>query len=139
MNPGYIGLSSYNPIIVGTLITLHLYTAPIAAFWYLMWHLAHFLAHFEDVDDAILEKSVDLDDRNDIICLVMKTYILIIILPVAFYWLLLLGFRYHLFIYSVFAPKAMYSCFHLMVIFINFIIVSIYYLIYNSNTSITKT
>ncbi|XP_073812844.1 phosphatidylinositol glycan anchor biosynthesis class G [Musca autumnalis] len=129
INPGYIGLSSFNPIIVGAMITFNTYCAPINAFLYLMWHMfvtqkssLPLRQEKEQVSNAQLLESTEED-----LYLVISLFTATTVMPVAVYWLLLMGFRYHLFIYSVFAPKAFYECFHILVFYLNFIVTNLYF------------
>lgn len=132
LNPGYIGLSSYNPFVAGLLITLNTYCAHINAFLYLMYHM--FVSHRsmlplrqekEEISNIQLLESTEED-----LCLVYTLFTATTIMPIAVYWCLLVGFRYHLFIYSVFAPKAIYECFHLLVFYANFIVTNLYFRIF---------
>lgn len=68
-----------------------------------------------------------LESTEDDLYLVISLFTATTVMPVAVYWLLLLSFRYHLFIYSVFAPKAFYECFHILVFYLNFIITNLYF------------
>lgn len=129
MNPGYIGLSSYNPFIVGTFITLNTYCAPINAFIYLMWHMFYTQRNILPVRQEKEQHSNIqlLESTEEDLYLVYGLFTATTIMPVAVYWCLLVGFRYHLFIYSVFAPKAFYQCFHLLIFYINFIVTNLYF------------
>lgn len=129
LNPGYIGLSSYNAFLVGSLITFNTFNAPINAFLYLMWHMfatqqksLPMRQEKEQVTAQLLLESTEED-----LYLVISLFTAITVVPVAVYWLLLVGFRHHLFIYSVFAPKAFYECFHILVFYLNFIITNLYF------------
>lgn len=129
LNPGYIGLSSYNPFIVGSLITLNTYSAPINAYLYLMWHMfatqkntLPMRQEKEQITNVELLESTEED-----LYLVVSLFTATTIMPISVYWCFLLCFRYHLFIYSVFAPKAFYECFHLLVFYLNFIVTNLYF------------
>jgi len=39
----------------------------------------------------------------------------------------MLGFRYHLFIYSVFSPKVLYDCYTVLVFYLVFLVTSLYF------------
>ncbi|XP_065365979.1 GPI ethanolamine phosphate transferase 2 isoform X2 [Calliphora vicina] len=129
LNPGYIGLSSYNPFIVGFLITINTFCAPINAFLYLMWHMFATQRNMLPVrqEKEQISNMQLLESTEEDLHLVYSLFAATTIMPVAVYWCLLVGFRNHLFIYSVFAPKAFYECFHLLVFYINFIVTNLYF------------
>ncbi|XP_011190625.2 GPI ethanolamine phosphate transferase 2 [Zeugodacus cucurbitae] len=114
INPGYIGQTTYNPIIVGILVTLNMYSAQFIAFLYLITH--------------ILQESVNKTNglsANEHINFIIYFYTLSIFVPVLIYFWLLLLFRYHLFIYSVFAPKAFYEYYRVFVLFFTYLMTTI--------------
>uniref|UniRef100_A0A1A9X3S4 GPI ethanolamine phosphate transferase 2 n=1 Tax=Glossina brevipalpis TaxID=37001 RepID=A0A1A9X3S4_9MUSC len=132
INPGYIGIKSYNALFVGTLITLNMYCAQINAFLYLLWHMFNTQVQTlpirqekEQITNTQLFESTEED-----LYLVLNLYTTTAVIPVAVYWWLLIAFRYHLFIYSVFAPKAIYECFQILVFYLNFIITTLYFKIF---------
>lgn len=111
------------------MITFNTYCAPISAFLYLMWHMfvtqkssLPLRQEKEQVSNAQLLESTEED-----LYLVISLFAATTVMPVAVYWLLLMGFRYHLFIYSVFAPKAFYECFRILVFYLNFIVTNLYF------------
>uniref|UniRef100_A0A1A9ZNE3 GPI ethanolamine phosphate transferase 2 C-terminal domain-containing protein n=1 Tax=Glossina pallidipes TaxID=7398 RepID=A0A1A9ZNE3_GLOPL len=129
INPGYIGLKSYNALLVGSLITLNMYCAQINAYLYLVWHMFNTQVQTlpirqekEQITNMQLFESTEED-----LYLVLNLYTTTTVVPVAVYWWLLIAFRYHLFIYSVYAPKAIYECFQILVFYLNFIITTLYF------------
>ncbi|XP_023308547.2 GPI ethanolamine phosphate transferase 2 isoform X1 [Lucilia cuprina] len=129
INPGYIGLKSYNPFVVGVFITLNTYCAPINTFLYLIWHMfatQRNLLPIRQEKEQISNMQL-LESTEEDLHLVYSLYTATTVMPVAVYWCILVGFRYHLFIYSVFAPKAFYECFHLLVFYLNFILTNLYF------------
>ncbi|XP_049307763.1 uncharacterized protein LOC105228950 [Bactrocera dorsalis] len=115
LNPGYIGQTSYNPIIVGILVTLNMYSAQFIAFLYLITHI---------LQESDNNKTHDLS-ANEHIDFIIYFYTLSIFVPVLIYLWLLLFFRYHLFIYSVFAPKALYEFYRVIVLFFTYLMTTI--------------
>lgn len=129
INPGYIGLKSYNALLVGSLITLNMYCAQINAYLYLVWHMFNTQVQTlpirqekEQITNMQLFESTEED-----LYLVLNLYTTTTVVPVAVYWWLLIAFRYHLFIYSVYAPKAIYECFQILVFYLNFIMTTLYF------------
>lgn len=128
LNPGYIGLTSYNPLIVGPLITINTFCAPINAYLYLMWHmLSSQRNNLQNHQEREIITNVQLFQSTEDLYVVYSLFTVSITIPITVYWCLLVGFRYHLFIYSVFAPKAVYECFHLLVFYLSFILTNLYF------------
>ncbi|XP_068147510.1 GPI ethanolamine phosphate transferase 2 [Drosophila tropicalis] len=121
LTPGYIGQSSYNPVIVGLFVTIHTYCAEIHSFLYL---IIHTLRTSDLRGVGIMQMQPAYSTATD--SLVVPLYATLIILPVAFYLCLMVGFRYHLFIYSVFSPKVLYDCYMVLVFYMVFLITSLY-------------
>ncbi|XP_053962637.1 GPI ethanolamine phosphate transferase 2 isoform X1 [Anastrepha ludens] len=121
LNPGYIGQTTYNPIIVGILVTLNMYSAPLTAFVYLVTHI------LQESDIIKTNKLCTTEHIN----FILYFYTLSIFLPVLIYFWLLLFFRYHLFIYSVFAPKAFYEYYRVIVLFLTVFMTTINLYIFN--------
>lgn len=95
LNAGYIGLSSFNFGPVAILLTINTFSGPILAF------LA-FVHHFYDCNK-------DLSIRY-----VLRAMCLIIVVPFVSYAFIVLAFRQHLFIWSVFSPKLLYESYYLV-------------------------
>ncbi|XP_023165186.1 GPI ethanolamine phosphate transferase 2 [Drosophila hydei] len=121
LNPGYMGQTSYNPSIVAFFVTLNTYSAEIHSFLYLIVHTLR--ADLRSVGIIQLQppyaRAVD--------TLVVPLYAALVLLPVAFYLCLMLVFRYHLFIYSVFSPKVLYDCYTVLVFYLVFLSTSLYF------------
>uniref|UniRef100_A0A1I8P023 GPI ethanolamine phosphate transferase 2 C-terminal domain-containing protein n=1 Tax=Stomoxys calcitrans TaxID=35570 RepID=A0A1I8P023_STOCA len=132
LNPGYVGLSSYNPLVAGSFITLNTYSAPIISFLYLMWHMFTTRKTCLPTNQQNSNGSF-LNSKDDDLYLVISLFAAATVMPVAVYWLLLVGFRHHLFIYSVFAPKAFYECFNILVFYLNFILTNLYFRLFQLN------
>ncbi|EDW02589.1 GPI ethanolamine phosphate transferase 2 [Drosophila grimshawi] len=121
LTPGYIGQTSYNPIIVGFFVTLNTYSAEIHSFLYLIVHTLR--ADLRSVGIMQLQPSYARAAHS----LVAPLYAALVLLPAAFYLLLMVGFRYHLFIYSVFSPKVLYDCYTVFVFYLVFLTTSLYF------------
>ncbi|XP_062128332.1 uncharacterized protein LOC133840490 [Drosophila sulfurigaster albostrigata] len=121
LTPGYIGQTSYNPVIVGFFVTLNTYSAEIHSFLYLIVHTLR--ADLRSV--GIIQSLPSYAKAADSI--VAPLYAALVMLPAAFYLCLMVGFRYHLFIYSVFSPKVLYDCYTVLVFYLVFLSTSLYF------------
>ncbi|KAH8415928.1 hypothetical protein KR222_003907 [Zaprionus bogoriensis] len=121
LTPGYIGQTSYNPIVVGFFVTLNTYGADIHSFLYLMVHTLR--ADLRSV--GIIQLQPPYARAAD--SLVAPLYAALLMLPAAFYLCLMVGFRYHLFIYSVFSPKVLYDSYTVLVFYLVFLSTSLYF------------
>ncbi|KAH8373021.1 hypothetical protein KR009_010522 [Drosophila setifemur] len=121
LTPGYIGQTSYNPAIVGFFVTLNTYSAEIHAFLYLIVHTLR--SDLRSVGIMHLQPPYSIAADS----LIAPLYAALIMLPAAFYLCLMVGFRYHLFIYSVFSPKVLYDCYTVLVFYLVFLVTSLYF------------
>ncbi|XP_037945337.1 GPI ethanolamine phosphate transferase 2 [Teleopsis dalmanni] len=129
LNPGYIGQTSYNPIIVGTFVTLNTYCAYIVAFLYLILHTfsiqAKQMPRREEKEQVTNSALVIVNEKQ--LQYVISLYTISTIMPVAAYLGLMMIFRYHLFIYSVFAPKFFYEVYNVFVFYFIFALTNLYF------------
>lgn len=95
LNAGYIGLSTFHFGPVAALLTINTFSGPILAF-------LSFVYHF-------YEGSTDQSIRH-----VLRVMCLIIVMPFLCYAFIVLAFRQHLFIWSVFSPKLLYESYFLV-------------------------
>ncbi|XP_067632875.1 GPI ethanolamine phosphate transferase 2 isoform X2 [Eurosta solidaginis] len=121
LNPGYIGQSTYKPLIVGIFVTLNMYSAQFISFVFLIVHILNYN------NDLSNKKELN---SNEQIQFILYFYTLSIFVPVLIYFSLLLFFRYHLFIYSVFAPKALYEYYRVIVLFLTLLLTTINFFIF---------
>ncbi|XP_016990044.1 GPI ethanolamine phosphate transferase 2 [Drosophila rhopaloa] len=121
LTPGYIGQTSYNPVIVGLFVTLNTFSAEIHAFLYLVVHTLR--SDLRSVGIMQLQPPYSIAADS----LIAPLYAALIMLPAAFYLCLMVGFRYHLFIYSVFSPKVLYDCYTVLVFYLVFLVTSLYF------------
>ncbi|EDX06027.1 GPI ethanolamine phosphate transferase 2 [Drosophila simulans] len=121
LTPGYIGQTNYNPSIVAIFVTLNTYSADIHAFLYLVVHTLR--SDLRSVGIMQLQPPYSIAADS----LIAPLYAALIMLPAAFYLCLLVGFRYHLFIYSVFSPKVLYDCYTVLVFYLVFLVTSLYF------------
>lgn len=98
-----------------------MYSAQFIAFLYLITHI---------LQESDTNKTNDLS-ANEHINFIIYFYTLSIFVPVLIYLWLLLFFRYHLFIYSVFAPKALYEYYRVIVLFFTYLMTTINLYIYD--------
>ncbi|KAH8319714.1 hypothetical protein KR074_004393 [Drosophila pseudoananassae] len=127
LTPGYIGQTSYNPVIVGLFVTLNTYSAEIHAFLYLMVHTLR--ADLRNVGIMQLQPPYSIAADS----LIVPLYAALVMLPAAFYLCLMVGFRYHLFIYSVFSPKVLYDCYTVLVFYLVFLVTSLYFKLFKND------
>ncbi|PSN33314.1 GPI ethanolamine phosphate transferase 2 [Blattella germanica] len=102
---GYVGQTGYNPIIVGALLITNTYTAPVLSYLLLVSNLI-FQNQGKGQDERFHQQLTEIH----------HSLILLRFLPVALYLVLLIFFRYHLFVWTVFSPKFLYEAMHSVVI-----------------------
>ncbi|XP_076680624.1 GPI ethanolamine phosphate transferase 2, catalytic subunit-like isoform X3 [Andrena cerasifolii] len=90
---GYVGMSSYMPLVNGSLLIINVLSAPVLAYLLLIYH-------------AILKYPYD---TREIVTRISKTYITWRLFPVAIYTIIISIQRHHLFVWSVFSPKLLYE------------------------------
>ncbi|XP_033235103.1 GPI ethanolamine phosphate transferase 2 isoform X3 [Drosophila pseudoobscura] len=127
LTPGYIGQTSYNPAIVALFVTLNTYSAEIHSFLYLIVHTLR--SDLRSVGIMQLQPPYSIAADS----LVAPLYASLVMLPAAFYLCLMVGFRYHLFIYSVFSPKVLYDCYTVLVFYFVFLITSLYFKLFKQD------
>lgn len=97
---GYVGIQSYMPFVNGPLLLINTYSAPILAYFLLIYH-------------AVLQYPYN---TYEIVTKIGKAYIMWRLLPIAVYTIIISIQRHHLFIWSVFSPKLLYEAVHSTVI-----------------------
>lgn len=89
---GYVGLRSYMPLITGAYLIVNTYSAPVLAYFLLVYH----------------RQSSDTHCMN-IVARTSRTYIAWRLLTMTVYMIIVVAQRHHLFIWSVFSPKLLYE------------------------------
>ncbi|XP_055917156.1 GPI ethanolamine phosphate transferase 2 isoform X2 [Eupeodes corollae] len=125
LNPGYIGLSHYNPLFVGIMVTLNTYFAEIFGFLYLMLEI------FQKQDEISISKETNefanyATEKNNY-NLVTTIMAAVKLLTTCVYLILMVGFRHHLFIFTVFSPKVLYECFSILLFYLNVSMTNLYF------------
>lgn len=115
---GYVGQTGYNPMVVGILLIINTYSAPVLSYLLLLSKLV-FHSQEEGID-RFWEQFHNLHH-----CLALLR-----LLPVAVYVVLVSFLRYHLFVWTVFSPKLLYEATHTLVIslvmlLINFLAIAV--------------
>lgn len=105
VSAGYVGVSSYNPLLVGLLMATHTYSSLV--FWLLMFW------------KRITEQPQALDlreghSRTRLLACCM--FLLAKFATTAWYLMLMVIQRYHLFVLTVFSPKLVYEAAHALVV-----------------------
>ncbi|XP_055838757.1 GPI ethanolamine phosphate transferase 2 isoform X2 [Episyrphus balteatus] len=125
LNPGFIGLSHYNPLFVGIMVTANTYFADIFGFLYLILDI------YQKQDEVSISKETnefvnDVSERNNynLVTTIMAT---IKLLTTSVYLILMIAFRHHLFIFTVFSPKVLYECFAILLFYLNFSMTNLYF------------
>lgn len=104
VSAGYVGVSGYNPLLVGLLMASHTYSSLV--FWLLM-----FWKRFMQPQNQDLKRG---HGRTRL--LVCCMFLLAKFSTTAWYMALMVIQRYHLFVLSVFSPKLVYEAAHAVVI-----------------------
>lgn len=99
LNAGYIGLNSFNFAPVAILLTINTFSGPILA-------LLSFVYHFYDCHNYQSIRDI------------LRVVCIIIVIPFLFYSFIILAFRQHLFIWSVFSPKLLYESYYMCLMLI---------------------
>lgn len=117
LTPGYIGLDSYNPIIVGLLVTINTYSGPILCYILLLHNVFN---------------ESDMKKNSIIIGRVIYITATTAVFPLAIYIFVMTLMRSHIFIWTVFSPKILYEFFNtylyftiLLITFVGFKIVNV--------------
>lgn len=101
LNAGYIGISNFNFVIVGTLLTINTFSGPILSFITFVYGI-----YCEQNNEQINDKRI------------LSIIILLITFPFTLYTIFILLLRQHIFIWSVFSPKLLYEYYHLCLMFV---------------------
>ncbi|XP_032688057.1 GPI ethanolamine phosphate transferase 2 [Odontomachus brunneus] len=88
---GYIGLRSYMPFVIGAYLIVNTYSAPVLAYFLLIYYRQLNETH----SDAVVRTS--------------KTYITWRLFTMTVYTIIVTVQRHHLFVWSVFSPKLLYE------------------------------
>ncbi|GAB1868560.1 GPI ethanolamine phosphate transferase 2 [Camponotus japonicus] len=89
---GYVGLRSYMPFITGAYLIINTYSAPVLAYFLLVYRRQSSETHC-----------------MDIVTHMSRTYIAWRLLTMTVYMIIVVGQRHHLFVWSVFSPKLLYE------------------------------
>lgn len=98
LNAGYVGLNTFHFMAVGFFLTVNTFSGPILSF-------VTFFYHNYNCSD----KSSQRTNTKEILHLVL----LLIAFPFTLYVFIILLFRQHIFIWSVFSPKLLYEFYYL--------------------------
>ncbi|XP_011699289.1 PREDICTED: GPI ethanolamine phosphate transferase 2 isoform X2 [Wasmannia auropunctata] len=89
---GYVGLRSYVPLITGVYLVINTYSAPVLAYFLLIYY-----------------RQLSQAYRTDVVTHTSRTYIAWRLLTTAVYMIIVTSQRHHLFVWSVFSPKLLYE------------------------------
>lgn len=109
LNAGYVGLSTFNFVAVGFLLTLNTFSGPILSFITFI--------HNNTYDNS--EQSLQSANAKYVLPLV----VLLIAFPFTLYVFVMLLMRQHIFIWSVFSPKLLYEFYYLCLMYLMWSIV----------------
>lgn len=124
LNPGFIGLTNYNPVFVGIMITVNTYFADIYGFFYLLAEVHQENGKINISKETNESYNCVLKKNNfSMVTIKMSTLKL---LSTSAYMILMTYFRNHLFIYTVFSPKILYECFAILLFYFYFSITYLY-------------
>ncbi|XP_071565902.1 GPI ethanolamine phosphate transferase 2 isoform X1 [Temnothorax nylanderi] len=89
---GYVGLRSYMPLVTGVYLIVNTYSAPVLAYFLLIYY-----------------RQLYLTNRTDVVARTSRSYIAWRLLTITIYMIVVINQRYHLFVWSVFSPKLLYE------------------------------
>ncbi|XP_014222688.1 GPI ethanolamine phosphate transferase 2 [Trichogramma pretiosum] len=98
---GYVGLKSYNPILIGLFLIINTYSAIVLGFLLYIY-------------DCTLQAPIS---TSTTILAACRRYAFWRLVPMTFYTFVTSFQRYHLFVWSVFSPKLLYESTHCAVLF----------------------
>lgn len=104
VSAGYVGVGTYNPFLVGSLLLSHTYGGFV--YWLLM-----FWKRFTEPAENSLQRS-----RSRTKLLVCAAFLLVKFAATAWYLVLVVVQRHHIFILTVFSPKLVYEAVHALVV-----------------------
>lgn len=125
---GYVGLLSYQPIIVGILITCNTYSTVVL--WILL--MIYRMQIFNPCKSAQISSAQEIF-HSFVILLMYKIFVL------AVYCIVMFIMKHHLFFLSVFAPKLFYEVCHVILIMIFTFIFTIATICSENNELLRKT
>lgn len=110
LNAGYVGLSHFNFAAVTIMLTINTYSGPILAFLVLIYHEID-----ADHDHTTTRSSAGHENKyTSNVSGVLSILSILIAFPISFYYFIVILFRNHLFVWSVFSPKLLYEVYHLV-------------------------
>ncbi|XP_014210578.1 GPI ethanolamine phosphate transferase 2-like [Copidosoma floridanum] len=119
---GYIGLESYQPVIIGFFLIVNTYSAQVLGFlMYLCDHALH---------SPLLTSKTALS-----LC---KQYVFWRIVPISLYMVVMTVLRFHISLWTVFSPKILYEAVHCVVLFTVIFTLEVNFVIYQYMRGRTK-
>lgn len=103
LNAGYIGLSSFNFFAVGLFLTVNTFSGPILSF----------LVFIHNAYNCNERSSKEEKPKN-----VLRLVLFLVAFPFTLYVFIILAFRHHIFIWSVFSPKLLYEFYYLCLMYL---------------------
>lgn len=103
LNAGYIGLNTFNFVLVGLFLTINTFSGPILSF----------IVFVHNSYDCEVRSSIRADDKR-----ALPLIILLIAFPFTLYVFIILAVRQHIFIWSVFSPKLLYEFYYLCLMYL---------------------
>lgn len=130
LNAGYVGLSQFHFVPVTILLTINTYSGPLLAFLVLLYH------EVDTSDDGIGHAQPSHTRKNEHKYItnipgILWTLSALIAFPFSVYCFIVIAFRNHLFVWSVFSPKLLYEVYHL-------VLMSVFYCCTNAFLDIRK-
>ncbi|XP_071648879.1 GPI ethanolamine phosphate transferase 2 isoform X2 [Temnothorax longispinosus] len=89
---GYVGLRSYMPLVTGVYLIVNTWSAPVLAYFLLIYH-----------------RQLYPTNRTDVVARTSRSFIAWRLLTSTIYMIVVINQRYHLFVWSVFSPKLLYE------------------------------
>lgn len=89
---GYVGLRSYMPFVTGVYLIVNTYSAPVLAYFLLIYYRQLYRIY-----------------HTDVVTRTSRTYIAWRLLTITVYMIIVISQRHHLFVWSVFSPKLLYE------------------------------
>ncbi|XP_065200661.1 GPI ethanolamine phosphate transferase 2 isoform X2 [Planococcus citri] len=114
---GYIGQREYNSWVVGSLIICSSFSMPILAYLLMIRHyVGYIFRHFRRQNWNIIRSSILIS---------INIWFTLEAFAMFFYMVIIMNFRYHLFIWSVFSPKLLYFSAYYVLLYPVFLIVQL--------------
>lgn len=122
LNAGYVGLRHFHAIPVTILLTINTYSGPILSYLLLLYHELDASEVEPPATETKRAHNSSTSERKYTTNIpnILLILSVLIALPFTVYCIVVILFRNHLFVWTVFSPKLLYEVFHLILMSVLF-------------------